>query len=88
MPRCGTSLQHLLVTLEGLPLLKSLETSVNGIEEYMANSRKEQTEKAAKLIGENYASFEHLNLDFQLTEVNRIVLEFLEKYYPGVKLHK
>jgi hypothetical protein len=104
MPRCESSLQHLLVTLEGLPLLKSLESIVSGfifvlfsprnnmpkgaIEEYMVKCRKEQTEKAAKLIGENYHRFEHLNLDFQLTEVNRIVLEFLENYYPGVKLHK
>jgi hypothetical protein len=76
MPRCESSLQHLLVTLEGLPLLKSLETNVNGstfavpvdmsqsdLAEYMANSRKEQTEKAAKLIEENYARFEHLKVD-------------------------
>jgi hypothetical protein len=104
MAHCDSSLQHLLVTLEGLPLLKNLESIVNGfsfaiigpradmpiknLAEYMENSRKEQTEKAAKLIGENYARFVHLKLDFHLPDVNRIVLEFLGKYYPGVKLHK
>jgi hypothetical protein len=99
MPRCVMPIEYLLVTLENLPLLRSLELTVDGfmaIEvpaglcrvEFLARYKKEQVEKTAKLIGENYDSFEHLKLIFCAAWVNRIVLEFLEKYYPDVKLQK
>jgi hypothetical protein len=93
-------IEHLLVTLENLPLLKSLEFKVDGFiaidvpaglcrVEFLARYKKEQLEKAAKLIGQNYDRLEHLKLDFYgASEIERNILDFLGKYYPGVKLQK
>jgi hypothetical protein len=93
-------IQLVSVSLENLPLLKSLELTVDcfiGIDdpaelcrqELLSRHRKEQSEKAAKLIGENYDHFEHLKLDLrEEPSIERIVLYSLEKYYPGVKLQK
>jgi hypothetical protein len=89
MPYCKIGLQHLLDTLENLPLLKSLELTVDGFTDFLARYDKEHAEKAAKLIGENYHRFEHLKLEFyDASGIERNILDFLGKYYPGVKLHK
>jgi hypothetical protein len=50
--------------------------------------KKEQAEKAAKLIGENYDRFEHLKLGFELGCIGTYFLNYLEEHHPGVKLNK
>jgi hypothetical protein len=50
--------------------------------------KKDQTEKAAQLIGENYDRLEHLKLDFKGDLISTLILNCLKENYPGVKLSK
>jgi hypothetical protein len=97
LPKSTMSVEQLQCTLKNLPLLKSLESTVCGFvldllsdssevseEEYM----KEQAEEVARLIGEKYDRFEHLKLDFNDEVMRTCVLNYLEEYYPDVKLNK
>jgi hypothetical protein len=92
-------MELLQITLENLPLLKSLRVRVAGYnysfakyqpefdyEEYKEAYGKEQAEKTAKSIGENYDRFEHLIL--KLEDDGEHVVEHLKKYYPKVKTEK
>jgi hypothetical protein len=91
---------YLPFILETLPLLKSLELELFGYTdacsteitpqgELQVRREKELSEKAARLIGENYARFEHLKLNFgPASRLERIILDFLGKHYPGVTLRK
>jgi hypothetical protein len=92
---CKMSVEQLQVTLENLPLLKSLEFTVFGFAafsenpEYSADEyKKEQAEKAAQLIGEKYDRFEHLKLNISCVNIRACILKYLEEHYPGVKLNK
>jgi hypothetical protein len=96
MSECKMSVEQLQVTMENLPLLKSLEFTVygcdwlfflrilNSAEEY----KKDQAEKTAKLIGENYDRLEHLKLEFDDDLIRTTILNYLESHYRGVKLNK
>jgi hypothetical protein len=96
LPRCRLSVEKLIITLENLPLLKSLELTVFGFdfsttrEKISTIDRKkyktEQAKKAAKLIGECYNRFEHFKLDFDRNSLNSYIHNYLKKYYPGIKL--
>jgi hypothetical protein len=91
------SVQQLQFMLETMPVLKSLEFGVYGCDmalvpkypEYSAEEyKKDQAEKTAKLIGENYDRFKHLKLDFDDGDIYAWVLNYLESHYRGVNLNK
>ncbi len=105
VPYCSISVEQLQIALENLPLLKSLEVRVSGYnygfatdiaqlsdEEFVARYEKEQAERAAQLIGENYDRLENLQLYFVYfvseTAEKTIMLNYLESQYPGVKFWK
>jgi hypothetical protein len=104
LPQCKLNVEQVNITLENLPLLKNLELGVKAFnfgfatdltklsdEEYLAQYKKEQTERAAQLIGKNYDRLEHLHLNFdfwRVREVRDIILNHLEKYHSGVELYK
>jgi hypothetical protein len=93
MPECYMCVEFLQITLENLPLLKSLDIAVYGFildnSEISADEyKKEQAEKVARLIGEKYDRFEHFKLDFEDDFIRTIVLNYLEEHYPDVKLNK
>jgi hypothetical protein len=96
----GSSIQLelLQITLENLPLLKSLRISVDGCNYSSAQYQpeytfgqfheiyvKEQAEKTANLIGEHYDRFEKLELKLQGGE---LVVDHLRKNYPNVRIEK
>jgi hypothetical protein len=87
------SLEQLQITLESLPLLKSLEFAVHGCDfvpddpEYSEN-KKEQAEEVAKLIGEKYDRLEHLKLTVYDDLIRTCILNYFEKHCPGVELNK
>jgi hypothetical protein len=103
MPYCYISVEQLQITLENLPLLESLEVIVDDFnygfvadfsklsdEELKTQYEKEQAERAAQLIGENYDRFEHLkiHLDDCNMNIGPIMLNYLEKHHPGITLIK
>jgi hypothetical protein len=98
LPKCRLSVEQLVITLETLPLLKSLELTVYGCDFVGFNDedpeipaeeyKKVEAEKAAKLIGENYDRLQHLKLDFDDADIRTCVLYYLEEHYPGLKLNK
>jgi hypothetical protein len=102
-PYCSLNVEKLQITLENLPLLKSLELGVKDFnfgfltdrtkfsdEKFLAQYKKEQVERAAQLIGENYDRFDHLKLYFpeESCGIETDMLDHLKKYYPGVNLTK
>jgi hypothetical protein len=101
LPKCRLSVEQLVITLENLPLLKSLEFTVFGcdIDLFSENSKyssdeswgeykEEQAEKAAQFIGERYGRLKHLKLDFDDAPVRTLIFNYFEDHYPGVKLYK
>jgi hypothetical protein len=93
-------LELLQITLENFSLLKSLRVNVNGcnyssanyqpefdIEEYKEIYVKEQAEKTANLIGENYDRFEHFLLKLEEDDGEHII-SHLKKNYPNVRIEK
>jgi hypothetical protein len=103
MPMCFIGVEQLQIALENLPSLKSLEVRLSGCnfgfatdfaklsdEEFKEQYKKEQAERAAQLIGENYDRLEHLKLDlcWDTSELETIMSNYLKKRYPGVKLWK
>jgi hypothetical protein len=97
LPKCCLSVEQFVITLENLPLLKSLEFTVYGCDfihrldedsEYSSEEyKKDQAEEAAQLIGENYDRLEHLKLDFEDEDIRATILNYLEEHYPDVKLN-
>jgi hypothetical protein len=89
------SVEQFVITLENLPLLKSLEFTVYGCdfihrldEDYSSEEyKKDQAEEAAQLIGENYDRLEHLKLDFEDEDIRATIFNYLEEHYPDVKLN-
>jgi hypothetical protein len=95
MPKCEMSVEQLQITLESLPLLKSLEFAVYGCDfvpddpEFSEDDfKKEQAEEAARLIGEKYDRLEHLKLDVYDDLISATILNYLEEHCPDVKLNK
>jgi hypothetical protein len=103
IPQCHISVEELQIALENLPLLESLEVGVKGFnygfatdfaklsdEEFKEQYEKEQAERAAELIGENYDRFEYLQLRFGpfYHNIELIMLEYLTKHHPNVSLNK
>jgi hypothetical protein len=89
------SVEQLQITLENLPLLKSLEFAVYGCDfvpddpELSAEDfKKEQAEEVARLIGEKYDSLEHLKLDVYNDLIRTCILNYFDQKYPGVKMNK
>jgi hypothetical protein len=87
-----SSLAQLVITLENLPLLKSLEFTFGGRDIALTDKQKkehtEKAEKVAKLIAENYERFEHLIVDIRSDFDRLFIWNYLEKNYPGAKLNK
>jgi hypothetical protein len=90
---CCLGADLLLIALENLPSLKSLEFLVyerdfnyysDDPEDLSDPYEKRLAENIARLIGENYDRFEHLKLNLFGDSIRRCVLNYLEKHYPGV----
>ncbi len=103
LPQCHITVEQLQIALENLPLLESLEVIVSGFnygfvdnytklsdEEFKKQYMKEQAERTAQLIGENYDRFAHWKLQFEYCDKNiePIILDYLEKHFPDVSLIK
>ncbi len=96
--KCYMSAEKLLVTLENLPLLKSLEYTVNVCDcslssekitssEHFEEYATDLAEKIARLIGEKYDRLEHLKFH-SAYKFQGAIENYLEKHYPGAKLNK
>jgi hypothetical protein len=92
-------LELLQITLKNFPLLKSLRLKVDGCNfssadynpdysfgEYLNYYEKEQAEKTAQLIGENYDRFEHIMLT--LCDGGEHIINYLQKHYPNVRIEQ
>jgi hypothetical protein len=103
IPKCYICVEQLQITLEYLRLLESLEVTVRGFnygflryfpwffdDEFLDRYKKERTEKAAHLIGDNYDRLEHLKLDFAYggNHIKTVMTNYLKNYHPGVYLIK
>jgi hypothetical protein len=95
MRKSKVSIELLQITLENLPLLKSLELTVARYNfafierfnnNYLAQYKKEQMEKVAKLFGENYGRFKHLLVRILTTVDGKHMANYLKKNYPNVQI--
>jgi hypothetical protein len=102
LPYCHISVEQLQIALENLPLLKNLRLRVGGYnygfatdiaqlsdKEFVTRYEKEQAERAAQLIAENYDRLENLHLNFvSETTEKSIMSDYLKSQYPSAKLYK
>ncbi len=94
IPSFSLCVDKIQIMLKNFKLLNSLEFTVGHCDfavlpkKSSEQYKKEQAEKVALMIGENYDRLEHLKLDFKDDGIRTWVLECFEEHYPGLKLNK